>query len=346
MAAPIDLDPEFSDPTSADLALPHGSSPTKRTRHAAPLENAEMVHLIQQTINSSLDGHLGRIENSLTTIAQNQTQHASRLTNLETVTRGQGHTLKEMQQSHSQRMDNLQAEIVQLQQAGLTSARGSPDTSPSSFRAAGPVDNPSSFDLVVGGWKEGLSRETIYSHINPLLNEAGVMADILEFKLFGKRPTIGKLAPHFPSNLTIQERRAKQVLLRDKVRSIFRDKDFWCTLDKPPKMRLISKAVGKLSGFLQKHFKMSPSDLVVGSWSLAKCFVGEHLLTGLAGSPGSKPPSDPTHLRWLVQDDATGNCVWADLVAISTALSINQDDLVKAWDLHFGSANPGGARRQ
>lgn len=64
MAAPIDLDPESQAPTSAELALlPHGSSPAKRTRHAAPLENAEMFQLIQQTISSSLEGHLGRIEN-------------------------------------------------------------------------------------------------------------------------------------------------------------------------------------------------------------------------------------------------------------------------------------------
>lgn len=105
------------------------------------------------------------------------------------------------------------------------------------FVLQGPWMAHHSISWLVDG-KEGLSRETIHSHINPLLIEARVMADISEFKLFGRRPTIGKLVPHFPSNC--------YYILRDKVRSPFQGKELWGTLDKPPKMRLISKAVGKL----------------------------------------------------------------------------------------------------
>ena len=41
------------------------------------------------------------------------------------------------------------------------------------------------------------------------------------------------------------------------------------------------------------------------SWPLAKCFVGEHLLTGLVGAPGAKPPTNLAHLCWLIQDEGS-----------------------------------------
>ncbi len=86
------------------------SSPHKRARQL-PVENHEMLQLIQTTISNSIEGHLGRIESSLATLVQST--QASRLTKLESIALGQQKSLDEIQQSHTRRMDNLQAEIIQ-----------------------------------------------------------------------------------------------------------------------------------------------------------------------------------------------------------------------------------------
>lgn len=53
------------------------SSPHKKARQL-PVENREMLQLIQTTISNSIEGHLGRIESSLATLVQDQSTQASR----------------------------------------------------------------------------------------------------------------------------------------------------------------------------------------------------------------------------------------------------------------------------
>eukprot|EP00438_Fugacium_kawagutii_P013442 Skav224032 [mRNA] locus=scaffold4539:36039:46311:- [translate_table: standard] len=343
---PIDLDAASSQLVPLVDLDDDASSPNKRQRQLATLEKRDLVNLIQSTITTSLEGHLGQIQSSLSTIVQDQSNQATRLTRLETITGDHQHTLKQMQQNHTQRLDHLQAEIVQLQKGSApSSAQASPTNSPSSFRAVGPLEEPS-FDLVIGGWKEGLSKETVQHQISTLLGGAHLLDDMAELRLFGKRPTIGKLILKFDDGMTIAAKRERQLRLRESVRNMCEGKDLWCTMDKPPKMRVIGKAVGRLSGFLQQKFQLTKDDLVVGSWALAKCFVGEHLITGLAGQTGARPPADPTHLRWLIQDDHNAVHVWVDLPSLAAALSHNPADLIKTWDLHFGTAVASAAQRQ
>ena len=182
-------------------------SPSKRPRQVDSLANHDIVHLIQQTISTSLEGHLGRIQDSLTNIVHDQASQSSRLKKLEDQASKQQLTLGEIQQSHSQRMDTLQAEIVQLQKhSAPTSPHASPTHSPLAYRAAGPTEDPS-FDLVLGGWKEGRSRENISIQINTALSEANLLTGVSELKLFGKRPTIGKVVLKFREGMTMQEKR-------------------------------------------------------------------------------------------------------------------------------------------
>lgn len=142
----------------------------------------------------------------------------------------------------------------------------------------------------------------------------------------------------------MQEKRDQQLSLRDSVREALHGLNMWCALDKPPKLRSISKAVGRLSGFLQERFKLPKDHLVVGSWPLAKCFVGEHLLTGLIGAPGAKPPTDPSQLRWLIHDEPNHVRVWVDLTSLAPALSLSFEQTVQAWDAHFGPLAAGDGR--
>ena len=139
--------------------------------------------MIQSTISTSLEGHLGRIETTLSGIVRGQSAQASRLTKLERQSTHHQLSLDEMALSHTRRMDNLEAEIVQLQKM-------TPQSSPVhslSIRAAGPGEE-ASFDLVIGGWKEGLSRETIQKEISSLLSSANLATEVNEVRLFGKRP--------------------------------------------------------------------------------------------------------------------------------------------------------------
>lgn len=116
-------------------------------------------------------------------------------------------------------------------------------------------------------------------------------------------------------------------------------------MHKPPKLRVISKAVGRLSGFLQQKLGINKDQLIVGLWPMAKCFVGEHLLTGLAGTPSVPPPRDPQHLRWLVQDEHSNTRVWVDISLVAAAVSRTAEDIIKLWDLHFGAQDVAGSQR-
>lgn len=71
----IDLDPDT--PTHSGQLVPYevpheASSPTKRPRQVTTLENGNLVNLIQDTITTSLQGHLGRFETSLASLVQGQ----------------------------------------------------------------------------------------------------------------------------------------------------------------------------------------------------------------------------------------------------------------------------------
>ena len=110
-------------------------------------------------------------------------------------------------------MDTLQAEIVQLQKhSAPTSPHASPTHSPLAYRAAGPTEDPS-FDLVLGGWKEGRSRENISIQINTALSEANLLTGVSELKLFGKRPTIGKVVPQVPGGDDYARKKGSATLL-------------------------------------------------------------------------------------------------------------------------------------
>ena len=71
-------------------------SPTKRPRQVGSLANHDIVHLIQQTISTSLEGHLGHIQDSLTNIVHDQATQSSRK-RLEDQASQQQLTLGEMQ---------------------------------------------------------------------------------------------------------------------------------------------------------------------------------------------------------------------------------------------------------
>ena len=119
--------------------------------------------------------------------------------------------------------------------------------------------------------------------------------------------------------MTTQEKRDRQLIFRDS----FRKTGLWCNLDKPPKMRAVSKAVGRLSGFLQGPLKMSKDQLEVGSWPQAKCFcwrLSSNRPHRLSGSQTSKESVSPplADSRWFQ----------------------HHSDLTKMWELHFGPGRP------
>lgn len=48
------------------------------------------------------------------------------------------------------------------------------------------------------------------------------------------------------------------------------------------------------------------------------------------------PPKNPSHLRWLIQDDSSTTRIWIDLHSLVLATKYPFEELTKMWELHFG----------
>ena len=132
-------------------------------------------------------------------------------------------TIADINEAHNKRMDGLQAEILDLQNKVSESAPVSPTSPgmPRDYRTVPPVEEVF-FDLVVGGWKAGRSRESVSEQLNM---DAGAANEA---------------------------NRNFQINTREAIRAVLPD-DWWVTLDKPPYMRKICKSVASLSHFLESR---------------------------------------------------------------------------------------------
>ena len=168
--------------------------------------------------------------------------------------------LHDMALKHASRMDSFQGEIVDLQKA-LSSPKTAP--SPSSL---GPAPSGATFDLVIGdwkegstrdwverelgkllgAWKEGSTRDWVERELGKLLGAVGVEGDVVETRLFGKRPAFAKMILKIEGHWGSAQCREFQlgVLTRLRASKWTPDgKEIWITTDKTPKQRRVSKAI-------------------------------------------------------------------------------------------------------
>lgn len=166
--------------------------------------------------------------------------------NSNTLLRNMDVKLHDMALKHASRMDSFQGEIVDLQKA-LSSPKTAP--SPSSL---GPAPSGATFDLVIGGWKEGSARDWVERELGKLL---GVEGDVIETRLFGKRSAFAKLILKIEGHWGPAQCREFQlgVLTRLRASKWTPDgKEIWMTTDKTPKQRRVSKAIAQLNTFLHQ----------------------------------------------------------------------------------------------
>ena len=97
---------------------------------------------------------------------------------------------------------------------------------------------------------------------------------VKEVALFGKKPIAGKVVLDMSLASNDGARREVQLSVREAIRTGLPE-SWWATIDKPPDMRQISKAVAKMSGFLESKLGCAQKNLVLGSWPQARAFLGK-----------------------------------------------------------------------
>ena len=87
----------------------------------------------------------------------------------------------------------FQAELVQLHKA-ISSPKAA--QSPSSLGGS-PVSSvglsPGTFDLVIGGWKEGCTKDWAEKGLAKLIASAGAQEHVSQTHVHGKRPSFGNI---------------------------------------------------------------------------------------------------------------------------------------------------------
>ena len=183
-----------------------------------------------------------------------------------------------MDSQHARRMDAFQDELVQLQKS-ISSPKAA--QSPSSLGVS-PVSSaglsPGTFDLVIGGWEEGCTKDWVEKELAKLIASAGAQEHVSQTHVHGKRPSFDKLALKLEERSGPADRRAFQLKVLNKLPSAQwapGGSAFWITTDKTPTQRRVSKAVAQLNAFLREQLKVDHGVLEVASWAAAKTFVGE-----------------------------------------------------------------------
>ena len=122
--------------------------------------------------------------------------------------------LHDMDASHARRMDAFQVELVQLQKA-VSSPKAV--QSPSSL---GPPDLPSgTFDIVIGDWKEGSTREWVDRELAKLLASVDAQRHVARTILYGKRSGCAKFALKLGDSWGPTERRQFQLKVLTRIRA-------------------------------------------------------------------------------------------------------------------------------
>ncbi|CAE7674425.1 unnamed protein product [Symbiodinium sp. CCMP2592] len=305
-------------------------SPSKKARQELPITQLDLVSTIQAAVASSVATHLAPFTASLQLIQQGQYAANQRLASVEVKQEQTTRELSELNDAHSRRMDELQAEIVELQKADFSkpTCPTSPETS-RAYRVVPPADQES-LDLVIGGWVEGKSRDAVLSLIQNAVSQSGMGERVVETEPRGKRPTMCKLVLSFRAGLSNSEKRKEQLEIRDAIRACLQA-PVWCKTDQPLDIRAVGKAIAMLSGFLVEKLTMRREDLEVGSWSQARAFIGEHRVTRMlsAFAPNSHVRQDE---RMIVRDAKAGVSVAVDLAALATAAKRTPQDVAVLED--------------
>ena len=238
------------------------------------------------------------------------------------------------------RLDDLQAQVIELQK--VTSPTGSPSGG-QTFHAVPPTSPTSrnfspTFQMVVGGWREGERKDYIESELTRLWAAAGVADSVREIQTFGKRPRCAKVTLLLPEG----ELASKRAFLLETIKKVKeqnwvpRDcsKPAWVLEDRPPAARSVNKAVAIMGNFIEKILAYTQESLEVDSWPAARAYLGDRRISG--ASPGvspSQPPRKDDYIVWPVTDPNSQVSVWLDLKAVAACVGMDVSEVHRRWTL-------------
>ena len=76
-----------------------------------------------------------------------------------------------------------------------------------------------SFDIVIGGWREGSTRAWVERELAQLIASVELSNMVSQINTFGKRPGFAKLELLFEASLPVPRRREQQLKVLDKLRA-------------------------------------------------------------------------------------------------------------------------------
>ena len=106
---------------------------------------------------------------------------------------------------------------MQLQKSPASPPPSVAGGSPSS--SGGCPQKEVSFDIVVGGWREGCTRAWVERELSQLIATMDLTTSILQIKTFGKRPGFAKLELCLDSQWILKKRRERQLQVLEKLRA-------------------------------------------------------------------------------------------------------------------------------
>eukprot|EP00438_Fugacium_kawagutii_P032656 Skav216052 [mRNA] locus=scaffold2261:15267:16052:- [translate_table: standard] len=248
-------------------------------------------------------------------------------------------TMKEKDEKLRLRLDQLQAQLTDLQK------ERSPGASPKSAYGGSPTgmaspNVPPSYLVIVGGWRDGERKDYIEANLSKLFEAAGVTSQIREVQMFGKRPRCAKISLQFSSDEPFAKRELQQTVISKlrEQRWTPREctKPIWVNQDRSPAQRATSKAVAITGGFLQHTLKIQREQFEIDQWLAARTYLGDFRISGAFPGPVSAPPPRKDEfIVWPVEDHSSGVSVWCDLRHIALALKLDTLEVKKLWDQHL-----------
>lgn len=152
--------------------------------------------------------------------------------------------MEELDLKQTRRIDTMQGELVELQKHLASPNPSRPQSLSGSPVSNGRLYQEPNFDIVLGGWKDGVSKEWVEVQVGKLLDSCALRGAVAEVKTFGKKPMYAKLELKAEPGLTLAQLREHQLKVVKQLKEAkwaSHDRPVWITMDKSPPQRKVSK---------------------------------------------------------------------------------------------------------
>ena len=294
------------------------------------MNETRLLATVESTISQSIQLAFQPFEHRLVELSTRSNEHEKQLTELKQITEENRKSLYELEQKNDKRQEQLREEIVEMQKQRQSAKAIPPAVSRASSPARSSFDKPASYDVIVGGRKDGESGEFARQLIDSWLQKADVAGLVKEVIVFGKRPSCAKLMLQVsgPEDVSKANQQALITALKETAWvSRGCHKKVWCSFDKPPGQRALGRLVAKLSAFVESKLSCPPRALEVAAWQQLRVYLDSHRVAGLMASLSDQPDSGDS----IVHLADAGIEIWFNLAAVARALGKPEIEIKHAW---------------